>query len=111
MQCELVQAHLFVGLHIVGSVLSDSHVTSSERDAGTIQLRQQQLAAKFGSGVYDEVDEFCQQSAASNSNGIANNNDYDEIGDVGPENSYAHTYLALVPDKDCCEDDCHVTVL
>ena len=102
--------HIFVlvvyHLHIVGSVFSDnSHVTSSERDAGKNQLRQQE-ATKFGSGVYDEID-----LDASNSNGIAINDDYDEIGDVRPENSYAHTYLELVPDKENCEDEGHVTAL
>jgi hypothetical protein len=100
-------------LHIVGSVFSDSHVTSSDRDA-TINQLLQQLAAKYGSGVYDEIDfdESGQQSAASKSNDVAVNNDYEDLGDyLRPENSYANTYLTLVTDKDCSEDDGHVTVL
>jgi hypothetical protein len=100
-------------LHIVGSVFADSNVTSSERDA-TINQLLQQLAAKHGSGVYDEIDfdESGQQSAASKPNGVAVNNDYEDFGDfLRPENSYANTYLALVTDKECGEDDDQVTVL
>jgi hypothetical protein len=101
-------------LPIVGSVFSDSHVTSSDRDA-TINQLQQQPVAKYCSGVYDEID-FCesgQQSAACMSNSIAVNNDYEAIiGDyLKSENSYANTYLALVTDKDCCEDDGHANTL
>jgi hypothetical protein len=100
-------------LHVVGAVFSDnSHVTSNERYTSKNQIHEQP-AAELGSGVYDEIDfdVVSKQSAGSKSNGVAINNDYDEIGDAGPENSNANTYLVLLPDKDCCEDDGHVTVL
>jgi hypothetical protein len=89
-------------------VSSDLHVTSSERDTSADPLRPQ-LAEPNDRGVRKEFgcDESGNQYHTSTVNNIAFNDDYDEIGVIGPMKSDELSYMALVPGNHNCENDCY----